>query len=154
MRPFTRILSSLLAAGAIALAGGAPAVLAAPGQQAQPTQLDLHDAWCFDDSPGLVYCFEVEGNAHFQANKNGETLVVNQRLTTTYFDGGVQVGVTVENSLLRGVYRADGTQTTKEVVNVKSDFDGERCQYHGVYRMADFELEIDHSHFHCGSNAD
>ena len=154
MRPFTRILSSLLAAGAIALAGGAPAVLAAPGAQAQPFQLDLHDAWCFDDSPGLVYCFEVEGKAHFQDNKNGSSLVVNQRLTTTYFDGGVQVGVTVENSLLRGVYRADGTQTTKEVVNVKSDFFGEQCQYHGVYRIADFELQIDHSHFKCGSAAD
>ena len=154
MRPFARILSSLLAAGAIALAGGAPAVLAAPGEQAQPWQLDLHDAWCFDDSPGLVYCFEVEGKAHFQDNKNGSSLVVNQRLTTTYFDNGVQVGVTVENSLLRGVYRADGTDTTKEVVNVKSDFYGEQCQYHGVYRIADFELVIDHSHFKCGSAAD
>lgn len=154
MRPFTRVFASLLAAGAIALAGGAPAVLAAPDQAAQPYQLDLHDAWCFDDDPGLLYCFEVEGKAKFQSNKNGESLVVNQRLTTTYYEDGVQVGVTVENSLLRGVYRADGTQTTKEVVNVKSDFQGERCQYHAVYRMADFELQIDHSHFKCGSAAD
>ena len=64
MRAFTRIVSSLLAAGAIALAGGAPAALAAPGESAQPYRLDLHDAWCFDDSPGLVYCFEVEGHAY------------------------------------------------------------------------------------------
>jgi hypothetical protein len=154
MRPFARTLASLLAVGAIALAGGAPAVLAAPGESAQPYVLDLKDAWCFDDSPGYGYCFEVVGKAHFQANKNGETLVVNQRLTTTYYMNGVQVGVAVENSLLRGVYRADGTQTSKEVINNKSTFYGESCQYHGVYYIADFELQIDHSHFHCGSAAD
>ena len=154
MRSFVRILSSLLAAGAIALAGGAPAVLATSGESAQPTVLDLHDAWCFDDSPGLVYCFEVEGKAVLQENPTGESLVVNQRLTTHYYDGDVKVGETVEVSILRGVYQADGTVTTQEVVNVRSDFYGERCQYQGVYRIADYELLIDHSHFRCGSAAD
>ena len=154
MRPFARVLSSLLAAGAIALAGGAPAVLAAPGESAQPYVLDLHDAWCFDDSPALVYCFEVEGKAVFQANKNGESLVVNQRLTTHYYDGDVKVGEATEVSLLRGVYQADGTVTTQQVVNVRSDFFGERCQYQSVFRIADYELVIDSSHFHCGSAAD
>jgi hypothetical protein len=149
MRPFVRVLASLLAAGAIALAGGAPAVLAGSGQAAQPSIVDLHDAWCFDDSPGLEYCFEVEGKAVFQANQNGESLVVHQRLTTRYAADGVQLGETSEVTMLRGVYQADGTVTTHQVVNVKSDLYGERCLYQSVFRIADYELVLDNAHFHC-----
>jgi hypothetical protein len=143
MPRFIRIVGSVLAAFAIVL-GGASSALAASGNAASPSSWDLEAEWCFDDSPGFVYCFDVDGKATFQDNKVGSSVTVNQRVHTDFYRDGVLVGESTEVSLLRGTYRADGTITTHEVSHLRSSLGEETCNITIVWRQADYETVVDH----------
>jgi hypothetical protein len=142
MRPFVRLLAVLLATASLAVAGASPALAASGGPAA--SSYDLHAEWCFDDAPAYRYCFHVEGKAQFVDNAAGSTVTVTERFHTTVIDDGIVVGESTDISLLRGVYRADGTVTTQEVVRTRASADGQTCRFGIVYRIADYELVVDH----------
>jgi hypothetical protein len=143
MRAIARIVALLFAVASLALAGASTALADSAGA-ATPASYDLHASWCFDDSPGLVYCFDVDGKAHFVDNTVGSSMVVNERFHTTFIDDGTVIGESTDISLLRGVYRADGTVTTQEVVRTRASLGGQTCRFGIVYRIADYELVVDH----------
>jgi hypothetical protein len=148
MPRFVRIVAPVIAAAAIAL-GGASSALAAPGSAAsgsaaRPVTWDLDAEWCFDDSPGYVYCFEVDGTARFHDTRAGSSVTVNERFHTDFYKYGVLVGESTEVSLLRSTYRADGTVTTQEVSHLKGSLGGETCNITIVWRQADYEVVVDH----------
>jgi hypothetical protein len=149
MRPLARILAPVLAAATLALAGGSTA-LAASEAAAQPFTMDLHAEWCFDDSPGYLYCFEVEGKALFLDTRAGSSVTITSRDHTVASKDGAVVGESTVVSLTRGVYRADGTVVTQDVTVTRADWLGEQCHYQAVYRIADYELVIDHVNSSCG----
>jgi hypothetical protein len=150
MRLIARAIAPILAAAAIALAGGAPAVLADSENAAQPWSLDLRAEWCFDDSPGYLYCFDVKGKAQFVDNKAGSSVTITERNHTVVSKDGVVVGEDTTVSLLRGVYQEDGTVVTQERVHTRATFGDESCQYSSIYRIVDFELVLDHVRSTCG----
>lgn len=150
MRHIARLLAPILAATALALTLGAP-VLAAPGASASPSVVDLSAEWCFQDGAGgYQYCFDVDGRAVFLDNQAGSSVTITARDRTVVTKDGVLVGESTENHLIRGVYQADGTVTTQDVVIARSEFHGERCTYQAVFRIADYQLVVDNAHFHCG----
>ena len=149
MRPIARLLAPLLAAATIALAGASPA-LAASGNAASPWSYDLHAEWCFDDAPGYLYCFDVEGKAQFVDNVAGSSVTITERFHTTVFEDGAVVGESTVVSLDRGVYQADGTVTTQAVSHTRATFGDQTCRVSVVFRMADYELVVDRVASTCG----
>jgi hypothetical protein len=148
MPRFIRIVAPVIAAAALVL-GGASSALAAPGgaasgNAASPVTWDLDDEWCFDDSPGYTYCFEVDGKARFLDNKAGSAVTVTERFHTDFYQDGVLVGESTQVSVLHSTYQADGTITTQEVVHSRGSLEGETCSITVVWRQADYEVVVDH----------
>lgn len=150
MRPLARVLAPILAAATLALAGGS-AALAAPGAAAQPYVMDLHAEWCFDDAPGYLYCFDVEGKALFLDTRVGSSVTITSRDHTVASKDGVVVGESTVVSLTRGVYQADGTVVMQDVTVTRADWLGEACHYQAVLRIADYDLVVDHVNSSCGA---
>jgi hypothetical protein len=143
MPRLVRFVAPVLAAVAIALAGGT-SVLAASGSAADVQRQDLHTSWCFDDSPAFLYCFDMEGTAHYVDNTAGSAVTVNERLHTVVYMDGVKVAEVSEVSLLRSTYQADGTMATQEVSHTKSAYGDRTCRITIVWRQVDFEPVVDH----------
>jgi hypothetical protein len=145
MSRIARLIAPVVAAAALAVAGGSQALAAAP------TSLDLADAWCFDDTPGYVYCFDVTGKAEFVDSKPGSWVSIHQRVVTVISKDGAVVGTSTDLTNDKFTFDADGNATYHTVTNTKSSFLDETCHYQSVLRISDFDLKIDHVNSSCGS---
>jgi hypothetical protein len=141
---FARLFGPIGIAALLVVAGGSQALAAAPNRD------DLSDSWCFDDTPGYVYCFEVTGNAEYVDAKPGSWVAVHQRVVTTIWQDGMMIGASVDLTNDRFMFGADGTTTYHTVTTTQSRLGDEQCHYQTVLRIDDFDLSIEHVNSSCG----
>lgn len=144
MRLFARLLAATMIVASIALAG-ASSVLAADASANGAVSMPLDDSWCFT-SPygGPTYCNEVDGKVTFVDSASGSGLTVNQRVHTVVYENGVVIGEYTDTSLLHSTFSEDGTYAVQDVTHTRASFDGQRCTFTTVFRLADFEVVVDH----------
>ena len=144
MRKALRLLAPALTAAVIAL-GSATSALAA----ATPTKESLEASWCFNDVT-VTYCFEVTGFVHYLDNSAGSSVTSNQTTRTSFYQNGEYIGSSKTVEQLRGVFQNDGTVVLQSSMHVQSRLGDEKCTYHMVVRIADFDVVVDHVNSTCG----
>jgi hypothetical protein len=143
MRHAFRILASLLAVAAIAVAGASSALAAA-----SPSSASLDANFCFDSGP-KHYCYDIDGTVHYLDTTAGSSATINQITRTTVSENGEVTGEAMSVQMLRGVFQADGTVVINTVVNTQSSLSGDQCSYRLVLRMVDYEAVVYQTYLGC-----
>jgi hypothetical protein len=148
MHRIARFLAPLIAASAIALAGGSQA-LAASDSAASPSSISIDNSFCYT-SGALTSCFDISGQAHFLDTSVGSSVTMTRTTVTTYYENGVQTGGARSESVYRGTVADDGTVTTQSVVHTRTvDGDG-TCTYRLVLRLVEYEPVVAIDELSCG----
>lgn len=144
MRSLVRAVAPVAAALLIALAGASSTMAASPTTY----RVAFDESWCSGDTDFMT-CFERRGQ--FQLIDNGTTssVLITQRLHAAHYEQGAQVAEDTEISSERFAERADGTYVTHEVVHTTVRDGDFRCSFGSVFRMVDFDLQIDHEEASC-----
>jgi hypothetical protein len=135
MRSLIRLLAPVLAAGAIALAGGSSALAASPST----TSLDA--SWCYA-AGATESCYEIDGTIHYLDTSAGSSVTMHKITRTTVYESGAYVGESMSVTMSRGAFEADGTVVIQTVTNTRSTVGGEPCTYRLVRRLVDFEAAV------------
>lgn len=136
MRHLFRAFAPILAIAALVLVGGSSALAAA-----SPTSASLDAEFCYENGT-TQYCYEIDGTLHFLDTKVGSTVTVNKITRTTVYESGELAGETMSVTMSRNAIQPDGTVVISTVVNTRSTFGDEPCEYRMVLRLVDYEAVV------------
>jgi hypothetical protein len=136
MRQAFRILASLLAVTAIALAGASSALAAA-----EPTSVSLDANWCYTTG-STEYCYDIDGTIRYLDTAVGSMVTVNRTTRTTVYEAGEYAGETFAVTMSRSAVQPDGTVVIETITNTRSTAGEEPCEYRLVMRLVDYEAVV------------